>query len=119
MTKPIRPDLSIEEAAQAFAALGSESRIAVLRSLVRAGPEGVSMGDLAARTGISASTLSHHIRFLTQAGLAHQVRAGRSLITSAANFEMVNRLSSFLIDQCCADAPNVAQAKSTGGPNGC
>ena len=35
----------ILKAAAAFAALGSEQRLQVLRSIVRAGPEGVSIGE--------------------------------------------------------------------------
>jgi len=64
--------VSLEHAAQAFAALGSEQRLAVLRALVRAGPEGAKMGELAEKCQIGASTLTHHIRFLNQAGLVEQ-----------------------------------------------
>lgn len=98
-------DHSLEDAAQAFAALGSEQRLSVLRTLVRAGPEGLSMGELAERTQIGASTLTHHLRFLKQAGIVSQQRKGRSIICAAAEFDTVNRLASFLIEECCADAP--------------
>ncbi|MEM9009735.1 MAG: metalloregulator ArsR/SmtB family transcription factor [Pseudomonadota bacterium] len=102
-------DLTLEEVAQAFAALGSEQRLSVLRTLVRAGPIGLSMGDLARRTEIAASTLTHHLRFLTQAGLVSQARQGRSVICAAASFETVDRLSRFLLQECCADAPAEAR----------
>ena len=101
-------DLTIEQAAQAFAALGSEQRLQVLRTLVRAGPDGLAMGELAERTGIGASTLTHHLRFLTQSGLVQQAKRGRSVIASAAAFDLVERLASFLIEECCADAPGSA-----------
>ena len=92
------------DAAQAFAALGSEQRLSVLRVLVRAGPEGLSMGVLSERTGIAASTLTHHIRFLSGARLVSQSKVGRSVICAAASFDIVERLARFLIAECCADA---------------
>lgn len=95
--------LDLEEAAQAFAALGSEQRLSVLQALVAAGPEGLSAGGLIERTGIAASTLTHHLRFLTQAGLVKQRREGRSIL-STAEFGRVNQLSQYLLLNCCADA---------------
>lgn len=83
------PDLPLEVAASAFAALGSEQRLAVLRALVRAGTEGLSIGELGQRVGISGSTLTHHMKILTQAGLARQVRDGRRIICAAASYDEV------------------------------
>jgi len=97
-------------AARAFAALGSESRLAVLRALVRAGPAGLTMGALARRTGSAASTLNHHVRLLAEAGLVTQERQGRSIICAAASFDVVEQLSTFLLMQCCVDAPVPEQA---------
>jgi ArsR family transcriptional regulator, arsenate/arsenite/antimonite-responsive transcriptional repressor len=96
--------LDQEEAAQCFAALGSEQRLAVLQTLVAAGPEGLAAGVLAERVALGASTLTHHLRFLTQAGLVHQRRAGRSVLSSA-NYDRVQALSAYLLLNCCADAP--------------
>lgn len=100
----IHKTLDLEEAAQAFAALGSEQRLAVLQALVAAGPDGLSAGTLAQRTGIGASTLTHHLRFLTQAGLVTQRREGRSILSMAA-FDRVEQLSNYLLLNCCALAP--------------
>ena len=103
--KTIRPDsLTIEEAASTFAALGSEQRLGVLRTLVRAGPEGLTIGELGTRTGVTGSTLTHHIKILVQAALVTQKKQGRSIICAAAEYERMNELSEFLIKQCCADA---------------
>lgn len=99
------PGLSIEEVAQAFAALGSEQRLLVLRQLVRAGPEGLSIGALGQATGITGATLTHHLRFLSQAGLLRQTRQGRSVICAAAAYPRVAALAEFLVQHCCADAP--------------
>ncbi|MCR8549359.1 metalloregulator ArsR/SmtB family transcription factor [Salipiger sp. P9] len=97
------PDMALEIAASKFAALGSEQRLNVLKTLVRSGPEGLSIGELGKRTGVTGSTLTHHLRILTQADLVRQSRAGRSIICAAAAYEEVRALSAFLLTNCCAD----------------
>ncbi len=97
-------DLTIAEMATRFAALGSEQRLAVLRSLVRAGPKGLTIGELGARCGVTGSTLTHHMKILTQAGLVTQVKQGRSIICAGAGYEQLEQLSDFLLLECCADA---------------
>lgn len=92
-------------AASAFAALGSEQRLSVLRTLVRAGPEGLSIGELGARTGITGSTLTHHVRTLAHVGLVQQTKRGRSVICAAVAYETTRALSAFLLSECCADCP--------------
>ncbi|WP_370400772.1 ArsR/SmtB family transcription factor [Sulfitobacter sp. JB4-11] len=94
-------------AAASFAALGSEQRLSVLRCLVRAGPDGLSIGDLGDRTGVTGSTLTHHLKILSTAGLIQQQRAGRSIICAAVAYAEVEALANFLLTECCADAdPN-------------
>ncbi len=95
---------SVVEAASTFAALGSEQRLGVLNTLVRAGPEGLSIGELGKRSGVTGSTLTHHMKILSQAGLVSQVRQGRSIICAAAAYEEMKALSAYLLSQCCADA---------------
>lgn len=102
MTEPEMSDLTV--AAAQFAALGSEQRLSVLRTLVRAGPDGLSIGDLGARTGVTGSTLTHHMKILASAGLVTQVKQGRSIICAAVAYDDVQALSQFLIKECCADS---------------
>lgn len=97
------PPDALVEAASAFSALGSEQRLTVLLSLVRAGPEGLSIGELGARSGISGSTLTHHTRALVNAGLVTQTKRGRSIVCAVA-YDRVEGLSGFLLKHCCADA---------------
>jgi ArsR family transcriptional regulator len=97
-------DLPLVDAAQAFAALGSEQRLSVLRALVRSGPDGLSIGTLGEVTGITGATLTHHVKFLAHAGLLTQVRQGRSVICAAVAYDRVRQLSEFLLSECCADA---------------
>ena len=96
--------LAVEDAASTFAALGSEQRLAVLNALVRAGPEGVPIGTLGERTGVTGSTLTHHVRILTQAGLVHRVKRGRSVICAAVAYPRVQALSAYLLSECCTDS---------------
>ncbi|MGR3568745.1 MAG: ArsR/SmtB family transcription factor [Pseudooceanicola nanhaiensis] len=98
------PDFDLARAASTFAALGSEQRLTVLRTLVRAGLEGLSIGELGTRSGVTGSTLTHHMKILAQAGLVHQRKAGRSIICAAVAYEELRDLSGFLLRECCADA---------------
>lgn len=101
------PDLVL--AASRFAALGSEQRLAVLRCLVRAGQDGLSIGELGDRTGVTGSTLTHHVKTLTQAGLVTQVKQGRQVICAAVAYSQIKSLSEFLLNECCADASQPAK----------
>ncbi len=96
--------LDLTRAASTFAALGSEQRLAVLRVLVRAGPDGLTIGALGERAGVTGSTLTHHMKILKAAGLVRQARKGRSIICVGAAYDVVEDLSDFLINQCCADS---------------
>lgn len=91
-----------EEAAQGFAAIGSEARLQVVLALVKAGSRGLSVGDIQARTGMPASTLAHHLRFLAAAGLIEQTRQGRSVVNRAA-YEHLEALAGYLLKECCAE----------------
>ena len=98
--------LAIEEAAQGFAAVGSEPRLEVLLTLVRAGADGLTVGDIQERVGLPASTLAHHLRFLAAGGLIEQERQGRAVINRAA-YERIEKLAGFLLRECCTDAESL------------
>ncbi|UWQ02415.1 metalloregulator ArsR/SmtB family transcription factor [Aliiroseovarius crassostreae] len=95
--------LSPPVAASQFAALGSEQRLSVLRILVRAGADGLTIGTLGERSGVTGSTLTHHMKILAAAGLVTQVKQGRSIICAAADYEVMRALSQYLLSECCAD----------------
>lgn len=90
-------------AAAQLAALGHEARLSVFRLLVRAGPDGLRVGEIAEREGLAPSTLAHHLRALVQAGLVRQARQGREVQCIAA-FEAMDGLVGFLTEECCAEA---------------
>ncbi len=102
------------EAASVFAALGSEQRLAVLRIIVRAGSEGLTIGTLGQRSRITGSTLTHHMKILANSGLVNQAKQGRSIICVAAAYEKVRELSDFLLSECCADAETPDESHAHG-----
>lgn len=91
-----------ETAAQGFSAMGSEARLQVLRTLVRAGGQGLTIGEIQDRTGIAPSTLAHHLKFMAGAGLIEQEKAGRTVITRAC-LSHLEELAKFILMECCAD----------------
>jgi DNA-binding transcriptional ArsR family regulator len=95
--------VELEEAAQGFAAVGSEPRLEVLLALVRAGPEGLTVGAIQERLDLPASTLAHHLRFLAAAGLIEQERRGRTVRNHAA-YERIEGLARFLLKECCSES---------------
>lgn len=102
-SSPATDDLTL--AATAFAALGSEPRLAILRRLVRTGPQGMTIGALGEATGVTGSVLTHHLKQLVSAGLVQQRKDGRRILCSA-HHDTVAALSRFLIAECCVDAAN-------------
>ena len=105
------PDLVF--AASAFAALGSEQRLSILRRLVRAGPAGLPIGELGESVGITGSVLTHHLKQMVSAGLVLQRRDGRRILC-AVDYDEIRRLSDYLLLECCADRGG----HGTGGHDG-
>ena len=100
--------LTLGDAAQGFSAVGSEPRLDLLLMLVRAGPDGLSIGDLQRRLATPGSTLAHHLRFLVGSGLVEQEKQGRTVVNRAA-FARIEALAGFLLHQCCADVDRNAE----------
>ena len=91
----------MKEAVTALGALAQESRLAVFRELVQAGPAGLAAGQIAERLGMPAPTLSFHLAQLKGAGLASCRRDGRSLIYGA-DYQTMNGVVAYLLENCCA-----------------
>lgn len=87
-------------AARSLAALGHEARLKVFRLLVRAGEDGLNVGEIGNHLELPASTLAHHLSALVQAGLVLQERRGREII-NRADYAATVVLVAFLTDECC------------------
>ena len=59
----------LEHHAEQLGALGHPVRLAILRYVVQAGPEGAAAGAIQAHVDMPASTLSHHLKRLVDAGV--------------------------------------------------
>jgi ArsR family transcriptional regulator len=94
--------MQLKRAATQLEALGNPTRLQVYRSLVRAGHGGLAVGRLQDRLGLAASTLSHHLHRLIQAGLVTQERQSTTLICRA-NYTVMRSLMGFLADECCIE----------------
>ncbi|GHF50892.1 ArsR/SmtB family transcription factor [Seohaeicola zhoushanensis] len=95
--------------ARSLAALGHDARLAVFRLLVRAGHDGLTVGQIGEETELAPSTLAHHLRTLVDAGLVTQEKRGREIVNRAEYAEM-NRILSFLTSECCTGVPARAAA---------
>ena len=89
-----------------LAALAHEGRLAVFRLLVKAGPDGVAAGDIARTLDTAPNTMSAQLLVLSNAGLIHARREGRSIIY-AADFEKMSALLQFLTKDCCGGRPEI------------
>ena len=94
------------QALEAFAALSQQTRLSVLRLLIKAGGDGVPAGTIAEELGVSASNISFHLKELERAGLITQRRESRSIIY-AADFPGLRGLIEFLMMDCCAGRPEI------------
>lgn len=98
-------------------ALAQESRLAIFRLLVEAGPAGLPAGEIGQRLNLPPATLSFHLSQLSHAGLVRFLRKGRSLIYSADFAEMVG-LVSFLTENCCGGHPEFCAPADACGVDG-
>jgi DNA-binding transcriptional ArsR family regulator len=87
--------------ARSLAALGHDARLGVFRLLVKAGNEGLTVGDIGQHMGLAPSTLAHHLRTLVDAGLVVQTRQGREVL-NVVDFDHMRRALNFLTSECCA-----------------
>lgn len=94
--------MKLEIAASQLEAIGNPIRLHLYRILVRAGAEGLSVGRVQDKLGIAASTLSHHLKRLVDAGLVTQERQATTLVCRA-HYPAMQSLIGFLADECCAD----------------
>lgn len=95
-----------EAAVGALSALAHAGRLDVFRLLVKAGPQGLSAGDIARATETRPNTLSTNLNILSQARLATSRREGRSIIYTA-NYDTMRELLAFLMEDCCNGSPEI------------
>jgi len=87
-----------------FSALGDPTRLKILRTLASS-ENGVSVGDLAERAGLSTSAISHQLRLLSDRNLVLARRAGRVVFYSLAD-DHVRTLIATGLEHAQEDCPN-------------
>jgi len=86
--------------ADMFSAMGTEARLRILRLLLAAHPDGMTVGDIGTELGIPGSTLSHHLEKLRNEGLL-SVRRESTYLWYSANTDALQELLAFLYAECC------------------
>jgi ArsR family transcriptional regulator, arsenate/arsenite/antimonite-responsive transcriptional repressor len=102
-------------AVDSLAALAQETRLNIFRLLVRHAPNGLRAGTIARRLRLPGPTLSFHLNVLAAAELVHPHKNGRSIAYSA-NLDSVNRLTEFLMENCCGGRGECAPFPSPTNP---
>lgn len=90
------------EIAKSLAELGNETRLDVFRLLVKAEPNGLTIGEIASRHDLAASTLAFHLKGLVSADLVTQSKQGRSVVCRA-NLNRISSIVEILQAECCRD----------------
>ena len=86
--------------ADMLAAMGTDSRLRIMRILLSAHPQGLVVGDIGDELGIAGSTLSHHLDKLKNEGLVSVKRNG-TFLRYSANTDTLQELLGFLYAECC------------------
>ncbi len=88
--------------ASRLAELGHPTRLNIFKFLVKAGHQGMPVGEIQQQLSIPGSTLSHHIAKLVNVGLIKQVRDSRTLYC-VPQFDALAQVISFLQLECCVN----------------
>ena len=86
--------------ADMLSAMGTETRLRIMRLLLSAHPAGMVVGEIGSELEIPSSTLSHHLEKLKIEDLV-KVRREGTFLWYSANTEALQELLGFLYAECC------------------
>lgn len=86
--------------ADMLSAMGTETRLRIMRLLLSAHPAGLVVGEIGNELEIPSSTLSHHLEKLKNEDLV-KVRREGTFLWYSANTEALQELLGFLYAECC------------------
>lgn len=95
-------------ALEALGALSQETRLRIVRYLVRRGDEGASAGEIGRHVKAASSRASFHLSALEQAGVVTSERRSRQIIYRA-HFGTLGGLISYLLNDCCGNHPDIRE----------
>lgn len=90
----------------ALSALSHETRLRVIRYLVKTGADGKPAGEIAEAMGASPSKISFHLAALERSGIVSSERVSRQIVYRA-DFEQLGALMNYLLADCCQNSPTV------------
>lgn len=97
---------------QRLSAMAHPVRLAIVRMLVKAGPEGMPAGRLGEPLGVASNALTFHLQKLANVGLVTSRRSGQFIIYTA-QFDTLLDLTDHLVGACCADSPEKCGPRCT------
>ncbi len=90
----------LERITRQLKALAHSGRLSIIRTVVQGPVEGTPAGQIQSLLRMPASTLSHHLAELSEAGLLKASREGTT-IRYAARFDQLKALTEYLWQDCC------------------
>jgi DNA-binding transcriptional ArsR family regulator len=90
----------LDRHAEQLSALGHPLRLSILRFVVQAGDGGAAAGEIQARVDLPASTLSHHLKRLADAGLL-KARGEGTFHYYSVDYSALRALTDYLWEDCC------------------
>ncbi|MGI9387445.1 MAG: ArsR/SmtB family transcription factor [Methyloligellaceae bacterium] len=100
-------DMEKSKVIEGLSALAQETRLDIMRFLVRHGAEGISAGRIGAEFQLPSATLAFHLNSLSAAGLVTRQRDGRQKLYRA-NISAVHTLTAYLLENCCTETAREA-----------
>lgn len=94
--------MDVDTAALLLSQMGNVTRLKIIRLLVRAGGEGLTVGDIQQKLDVPGSTLSHHLSHLKNVGLIQQNREA-TVLRCSVHFDKIQQIVQFLTEECCMD----------------
>ncbi|GGX82667.1 hypothetical protein GCM10007160_07620 [Litchfieldella qijiaojingensis] len=104
-------------AAKKLSALAHPVRLAAIRRLVAAGPNGLPAGRLSAALDVSPNALTFHLQKLALAGLVQSRRKGQFVIYRAI-FDDLLDLVDHLVGACCTESVETCGPRCPSQGNG-
>jgi DNA-binding transcriptional ArsR family regulator len=90
----------LDRHAEQLSALGHPIRLKILRFVVQAGAEGSAAGEIQSHVDLPASTLSHHLKRLVDAGVL-SARSEGTFHFYAAEYGALRNLTEYVWEDCC------------------
>lgn len=100
--------MEMKNAIEKLNALASEPRLTIFRLLVRNGSNACNASEIAEHTDIPKSTLSFHLKELTQANLIIATKQGRFIFYTLNQKSLANFLD-YLTEDCCQGRPELCK----------